>query len=230
MINRQFEPRFNYSFENAAFTGGTGYTAGVIIVTGGSIPKKLGIPGEETLTGKGVFECALCDGGRFTDQVVAVFGGGDAGITEALYMTKIASKVIVIEALPELTATAVLKERALANPKLEVRCGTKGEAILGDNHVEAIQLQNTASGEKETLEVNGVLVHVGLDPNTKYLDGTVPLDSRGQIIVNNKMETEVPYLLAAGDIRSGSPRQIVTAVGDGAIAAISAQRLLQETL
>ncbi len=207
---------------------GMGYTTGVIIIAGGSRNKKLGIPGEEKLVGKGVFECALCDGGRFTDQVVAVFGGGDAGVTEALYMTKIASKVILIEALPELTATAVLQERALANPKLEVRCGIKGEAILGDDNVEAIEFIDTASGEKETLKVDGVLVHIGLDPNTEYLDGTVPLDSQGQIIVNDKMETDVPYLLAAGDIRSGSPRQIVTAVGDGAIAAISAQRLLQE--
>lgn len=211
-----------------ACANGMGYTTGVIIIAGGSRPKKLGIPGEETLAGKGVFECALCDGGEFTDQVVAVFGGGDAGVTEALYMTKIASKVILVEVLPELTATAVLQERALANPKLEIRCGIKGEAIIGDSHVEAIELLDMVSGQKQTLKVDGVLVHVGLDPNTGYLDGVVPLDNQGQIIVNERMETKVPYLLAAGDIRSGSPRQIVTAVGDGVIASITAQRFLQE--
>ena len=146
--------------------------------------------------------------------MVAVFGGGDAGITEALYMTKIASRVILLEVLPELTATAVLQERATTNPKLEIRCGVKGEAIIGDNHVEALEFLDTANSQKETLKVDGVLVHIGLDPCTEYLDGIVPLDSQGQIIVNDRMETEVPFLLAAGDIRSGSPGQIVTAVVD----------------
>lgn len=211
-----------------ACDSGAGYTTGIVIIAGGSRPKKLGIPGEDKLAGKGVFSCALCDGGEFTDQVVAVFGGGDAGVTEALYMTKLAAKVILIEVLPELTATAILQERAKANPKLEIRCGIKGEAIIGDNHVEAIEVVDSASGRRDTFKVDGVLVHIGLDPNTNYLDGIVPLDSQGQIIVNDKMETEVPYILAAGDIRSGSPRQIVTAVADGATAAITAQRLLQE--
>ncbi len=209
---------------------GKGYTTAAIIIAGGCKQKKLGVPGEESLQGKGVFNCALCDGGQFAERVVAVCGGGDAGITEALYLTKLASKVILIEALPKLTATRILQDRAKENPKLEVRCGTKVEAIVGDSRVEAIEFVEEGNGKKGTLKVDGVLVHVGLDPNTGYLDGVVPLDSQGQIIVNDKMETEVPYLLAAGDIRSGSPRQIVTAVGDGATAAISAQRLLQKLL
>jgi thioredoxin reductase (NADPH) len=156
-----------------------------------------------------------------------VCGGGDAGVTEALYMAKIASKVILIEAMPALTATAVLRDRLNANEKIEVRCGMTVKAITGQDKVEAIELQDGA-GKEETLKVDGVLVHIGLDPNTDYLDGIIPLDEHGQIIVNERMETEVPYILAAGDIRSGSPRQVVTAVGDGAIAAITAQRLLQE--
>lgn len=205
---------------------GKGYTAAVVIVAGGSHPKKLGVPGEEELRGKGIFNCALCDGGKFTDRVVAVCGGGDAGITEALYMTKLASKVILIEAMPALTASAILQERALANPKLEIRCGTKVENIVGESQVEAIEY---LEGEKKgTLKVDGILVHIGLEPNTSYLKGIVPLDSQDRIIVNDRMETEVPNILAAGDIRSGSPNQIITAGGDGATAAISAQRLLQE--
>jgi thioredoxin reductase (NADPH) len=207
--------------------GGQGYTTNVVILAGGSKNKKLGVPGEEELTGKGVFECAFCDGGHYADKVVAVCGGGDAGVTEALYMTKIASKVIIIEAMPELTATPVLCDRVNADPKIEVRCGMTVAAITGKDKVEAVELAND-SGSKETLQVDGVLVHIGLDPNTDYLDGIIPLDDHGQIIVNGKMETEVPYILAAGDIRSGSPRQVVTAVGDGAVAAITAQRLLQE--
>jgi thioredoxin reductase (NADPH) len=204
---------------------GQGFTTNMVIFTGGSKNKKLGVPGEEELLGKGVFECALCDGGHFTDKVVAVCGGGDSGLTEALYMAKIASKVIVIEAMPSLTATAILQERIKANPKIELRCGVRVEAITGGDKVEAIEL--LAGKKKESLKIDGVLVHIGLEPNTGYLEGVVPLDEHGQIIVNQKMETEVPYVLAAGDIRSGSPRQVVTAVGDGAIAAVTAQRLMQ---
>jgi len=207
---------------------GKGYTTAVIIIAGGSRNKKLGVPGEGSLQGKGVFNCAFCDGGHYADRAVAVCGGGDAGVTEALYMAKIASKVILIEAEPKLTATAVLQERVSANPKLEVLCGMRVVAITGDDKVEAIELEDKAGKRKEKIKVDGVLVHIGLEPNTGYLDGIVPLDSQGQIIVNEKMETEVPYIFAAGDVRSGSPRQVVTAVGDGAMAAISAQKLLQE--
>jgi thioredoxin reductase (NADPH) len=207
---------------------GKGYTSAVLIIAGGCRPKKLGVPGEELLQGKGVFQCALCDGSQFIDRVVTVCGGGDAGVTEALYLTKLASKVILIEALPELTATPILQERASDNPKLEIHCGVKVDRIVGDSKVEEVEFVETEGDKRGTLKTDGILVHIGLEPNTGYLDGIVPLDSQGQIIVNNRMETEKPYVLAAGDIRSGSPRQIVTAVGDGATAAITAQRLLQE--
>ena len=207
---------------------GTNYTTSAIIIAGGSVPRKLGVPGEEKLRGRGVISCAFCDGGEFFDRVMAVCGGGDAGVTEALYMAKIASKVILIEALPELTATAILQDRVKENPKLEVHCGAKVEAIVGDDYVEAVELVEEGNGEKETLKVDGVLVHIGLDPNTDYLEGVVPLDSQGQIVINEWMETEVPGIFAAGDIRSNSPRQVVTAVGDGAAAAMAAQRFLQK--
>jgi thioredoxin reductase (NADPH) len=206
---------------------GQGFTTNVIIIAGGSKNKKLGVPGEAELAGKGVFECAFCDGSHYAGKVVAVCGGGDAGVTEALYMSKIASKVVVIEAMPELTATAVLVDRLAASPNVEVRTGTRVEAITGKDSVEAVTL--LSGGKPQTLKVEGVLVHIGLEPETGYLEGLVPLDDHGQVIVNGKMETEVPYVLAAGDIRSDSPRQVVAAVGDGAIAAITAERLLQES-
>jgi thioredoxin reductase (NADPH) len=206
---------------------GQGYTTNIVIIAGGSRHKKLGVPGEESLQGKGVFNCAFCDGSHFADRVVAVCGGGDAGVTEALYMVKIASEVILIEAESKLTATAILQERASTHPNLKILCGTKVEAIVGDGKVEAIELVDETGNQREKIRVDGVLVHIGQDPNTDYLEGIVPLDSQGQIIVNDKMETEVPYIFAAGDVRSGSPRQVVTAVGDGAIAAISVERLLQ---
>jgi thioredoxin reductase (NADPH) len=206
---------------------GQGFTTGVVIIAGGSKNRKLGVPGEAELSGKGVFECAFCDGGHYAGKVVAVCGGGDAGVTEALYMAKIASKVIVVEAMPGLTATAVLVDRLTALPNVEVRTGTLVTAVTGKDSVEAVELSTGA--EKEMLKVDGVLVHIGLEPVTDYLEGVVPLDEQGQIIVNEKMESELPCILAAGDIRSGSPRQVVSAVGDGAIAAITAQRLLQES-
>jgi thioredoxin reductase (NADPH) len=174
----------------------------------------------------GVIYCGFCDGGQFYDRTIAVCGGGDAGITEALYMTNLVAKVIVIEALPKLTATAVFRDRARENTKIEIRTGVKVTAITGDEQVTGIEIEGEG-GKKETITTDGVLVHIGLDPNTGYLKGTVPLDGQGQVKVNLQMETEVPGIFAAGDIRSGSPRQVSAAVGDGAVAAISVQRFLQ---
>jgi thioredoxin reductase (NADPH) len=212
----------------ATCNSGKSYTTVAIIIAGGSRPKTLGVPGEEKLRGKGVFSCALCDGGEFADRVVAVCGGGDSGITEALYMTKLASKVFVVEIMPTLGASAIMQERAKENPKMEIRYSTRVEAISGTDRVEALELVETETNKKETLKVDGVLVHIGIDPNTDYLDGIIPLDEQGQVIVNQMMETEIPYIFAAGDIRSGSPRQVAAAVGDGVIAAVQAQRRIQE--
>ncbi len=206
---------------------GTAYTCAVVIIAAGARHRRLGVPGEEALYGKGIFSCALCDGGRFADRVVAVCGGGDAGITEALYMTRIASRVILIEMETDLTGCVILKERAHANPKLEIRCGVKVEAILGHDRVEGIAYAEAANGQRRTLKVDGILIYVGLEPNTGPFRDVVAVDDQAQILVDGRMESATPYILAAGDIRSQSPRQIVTAVGDGTTAAISAQKLLE---
>ena len=207
---------------------GTTYTSSSIIFAGGSVPKKLGVPGEEEYRDRGVIGCAFCDGGQFTGLTVAVCGGGDSGVTEALYMSRIASKVIVIEAMPELNATAVLRDRLAAAGNIEVRTGWRVNAITGTENVEGIEIIDPDSRKILPLKVDGVLVHIGLDPNTEYLDGVIELDDEGCIIVNASMETETEGVLAAGDIRSGSPRQVVSAVGDGAIAGITAQRFLND--
>jgi thioredoxin reductase (NADPH) len=144
-------------------------------------------------------------------------------------MSKIASKVILIEAESKLTATPVLQDRVFADPKIEVLCGTAVESVIGNDKVEAVEIRDLVSKKKGKTHVDGVLVHIGLEPNTGYLEGVVPLDHQGRIIVNERMETEIPNILAAGDVRSGSPRQVVTAVGDGAMAAITAQGILQES-
>ena len=208
---------------------GQGYTTNVVIIAGGSRHKKLGVPGEAEFEGKGVFSCAFCDGSQYADRVVAVCGGGDSGVTEALYMSKIGSKVILLESLPALIATAVLRERAEAEPKIEIHTGMQVEAVTGNDKVEAIECLDSIGGKKETIAVDGVLVQIGLDPDTGYLEGVLPLDDQGFIIVNENMQTEVPGVFAAGDIRGGSPRQVITAVGDGAAAAIAAQKFLQES-
>jgi thioredoxin reductase (NADPH) len=219
------------AFSNCKFVScsdGKGYTTSVVILAGGSKPKKLGIPGEDRFLNRGIIHCALCDGGQFTDRVVAVCGGGDAGITEALYMTKLASRVILLEAEPQLTATPVLQDRARQNEKLDIKCGVKVQEIKGGDQLEEISIQEISTGKTEELKTDGLLVYIGIEPNTDFLDGVVPLDEQNQVIVqDHRLETEIPMIFAAGDIRSGSPRQVVTAVGDGATAAITAQHLLQ---
>lgn len=209
-------------------SNGDTYTASTLIFAGGSVPKKLGVPGEEEFRDRGVIGCAFCDGEKFAGKTVAVCGGGDSGITEALYLAKIAEKVIVIEAMPKLNATAILRERAAQNSKLEIHTGMKVQAITGGNMVEGIDVFSEETGQKETIKVDGILVHVGLDPNTDYLRGVILLDEGGQIPVNQWMESEVPGVFAAGDIRSNSPRQVSAAVGDGAAAGMAAQRYLQK--
>jgi thioredoxin reductase (NADPH) len=208
--------------------GGKSYTTSVIIAGGGAHPKKLGVPGEENYQGKGIIHCAFCDAGQFKDRVVAVCGGGDSGLTDAVYMAKFASKVYLVEAMPRLSASAILQERVAANAKIEILCGEKIESISGNGQVEALELTKTDLNRRHTLKIEGLLVHVGIEPNTGYLKDVVPLDAKGQILVNDDMATEVPCIFAAGDIRSGSPGQVATAVGDGATAAMRAERLLQE--
>jgi thioredoxin reductase (NADPH) len=207
---------------------GVAISTHVIIFAGGSVPKKLGVPGEEELRDMGVFGCAFCDGGQFYEQQVAVCGGGDSGVTEALYLSKIASKVIVIEAMPKLNATAILLDRLNQVKNIEIITGVKVQKILGHDHVEGIEIVNDTTNQLETIRVDGVLVHVGLDPNTNYLEGIVPLDTGKQILVNEWMESKIPGIFACGDIRSNSPRQVSAAVGDGAAAGMAAQRYLQK--
>jgi thioredoxin reductase (NADPH) len=195
-----------------------------LIIASGSNHKNLGVPGEQEFADKGVFYCATCDGPRFANKVVAVCGGGDSGLTEALFLTKIVSKVIVLEALPQCTASKILLGRAVSNPKIEIRCGIKVLAILGDDQVKSIDLQVVATGEKQNLPVDGVFVLIGVKPAVDFLQGIVPLTADNYIMVNEKLSTSIPGIFAAGDVRQYSPAQISTAVGDGATAGISAVR------
>ena len=202
------------------------YRAKALIIAGGSEHGKLGVPGEEELRGRGVSYCATCDGAFFKDQVIAVVGGGNVAINDALFLTRFASKVIVIHRRDQLRATKILGEGALARPKIEFLWDTVVESIGGDGQVRELGLRNVKTGTESKLEVSGIFVAVGLRPNTGYLEGVVALSQEGFILVNDQMETGVPGIFAAGDIRAGSARQVSSAVGDGATAAISAERYL----
>jgi len=198
------------------------FSTKAVIIASGSFSRKLGIPGEEEFTNKGIFYCATCDAPRFAGQVVAVAGGGDSGLTEALFMTGFVNKIIIIELMPHLMATKLLQERVLANPKIEIRCGVKIDAAVGNGRLELLELSDVKTGQKSSLKVNGLLVRVGLIANTAYLKDTLPLNSIGQIMVNDQMETHVSGIFGAGDVRQNSPMQIVAAVADGATAALYA--------
>jgi thioredoxin reductase (NADPH) len=202
------------------------FKAKAVIIAGGSEHSKLGVPGEEEFTGKGVSYCAMCDGAFFRDQVVAVVGGGNVALNDALFLTRFASKVIVIHRRDQLRATKILQDRAFANPKIEFLWDTVVESIAGDRLVKEIRLRNVKTGKGSILEISGVFAAVGLRPNTEYLKGLLTLDEGGFLSVNGQMETGVPGIFAAGDIRAGSIRQVVSAAGDGATAAVSAERFL----
>jgi thioredoxin reductase (NADPH) len=204
------------------------FSAKAVIIASGSERRKLGIAGEEELTGKGVSYCATCDGPFFKEGTVAVVGGGNAAITEALHLAKFASRVKVIHRRNELRATRILQEKAQAEPKIEFIWDTTVEGIEGKDRVKRLKLSNVKSGEKSTLDVAGVFVAVGLKPNTDYLKGVLPLDDAGYIITNEKMETKIAGIFAAGDVRQNSARQAITAAGDGATAAVYAEKFLSK--
>jgi len=202
------------------------FTAGAIIIAGGCQRQKLGVPGEAEFTGRGVSFCATCDGAFFRDREIAVVGGGDAAITEALHLTKFASKVTVIHRRDQLRATPIVQEKAFAEPKIEFRWDSVVEAIEGDDFVRSLKLRNVKTNEISTLTVDGVFMSIGFKPNTDYLKDVIPLDKSGAVITDGSLETQVSGVFAAGDIRQHSPRQVIVAAGDGAHAAISATKHL----
>jgi thioredoxin reductase (NADPH) len=204
------------------------FNAKAIIIATGSERGKLGIPGEGELTGKGVSYCATCDAPFFKEKPVAVVGGGNAAISEALHLAKFASRVIVIHRRNQLRATPIMEEKARAEARIEFIWDTVVEKIEGEAVVKRLSLRQVKTDKKSSLDVAGVFIAVGLKPSTDYLKGVLPLDRAGYIITNDRMETKVPGIFAAGDIRQHSPRQAITAAGDGATAAIFAERFLSQ--
>lgn len=214
-------------FELTAASGEV-HRAAAVIVTAGAHHKKLNVPGEEDFTGRGVSYCATCDGAFFRDMDVAVVGGGDAAIDEGLFLTRFAKSVKVIHRRDELRAGHILQERAFANPKMEFIWNTVVESVEGTEGVESLQVRNTSTDQAAQMAVTGLFVFIGHRPNSGVLHGLVPLDAGGHAIVDLQMKTDVPGLFVAGDVRSLAVRQLVSACGDGATAAIGADRYLAE--
>jgi thioredoxin reductase (NADPH) len=198
----------------------------VVIIAGGDKWQKLGTPGEEEFTGKGVSYCAVCDAAFFRELPVSVIGGGDSAITEALYLAKFASKVTLIHRRDQLRATRILQEKAFAEPKIEFLWNNIVKEIEGKDTVKRLKLHQVKTGEESTLDISGVFISVGRSPNTDYLKDILPLGDTGHIITNSRMETQIAGIYAAGDIRHDSTHQVITAAGDGATAAIYAEVFL----
>ena len=192
-----------------------------IILASGAKWRKLGIEGEGLLTGKGVSYCATCDGPFYKDQEVAVIGGGDTAVEEAIFLTRFASRIHLVHRRDMLRAIKLLQERAMAEKKIEFVWDTIPAKILGQNGVEGIELKNVKTGEITRKEVQGIFIFIGQTPNTDLIKDMAKLDENGFIITDDNMETSVPGLFAAGDVRSKHFRQIATAVGEGAAASFS---------
>jgi len=198
-----------------------------VIIATGAAPKRLGVPGEEKFLGRGVSFCGTCDGPFYKEQVVAAVGGGDTAVKESVFLTKFAKKVYQIHRRDQLRAESILQERAFANDKIEFVWDSVVSRISGSTGVEKITVKNVKTNETRELEVDGCFIWVGIDPNTEFLRDKVKLDSSGFVIVDTHMETSVPGVYAAGDVRNTPLRQVVTAVGDAAIAAFSAQHYIE---
>ena len=210
------------------------YRAKSVIIAAGAHPVPIGCKGERELSGKGVSYCATCDAAFFEDFDVYVVGGGDSAVEEALYLTKFARRVTIIHRRDELRAAKSIQEKAFANDKVEFLWNSVVEEIKGDGLVESMVIKNTKTGELTEIEANeedgtfGIFVFIGFRPNSELFAGKVKMDERGYILTNDDMETDLPGVYAAGDIRQKSLRQVVTAAADGAIAAVQAGKYIEE--
>ena len=230
-VETKYEPVTALRREGSRYVveSGSGvYRAKAVIVTAGAEHNKLGAPGEAEFTGRGVSYCATCDAAFFPNQPVAVVGGGDAALDEALFTTRYASKVFVIHRRDRLRASKILQQRAIAEPKIEFVWDTVVERVHGDEAVTSLSLRRLPGDEASELAVSALFIFIGQAPNSGLLAGLVPLDAGGHAYVNLRMETELPGLYAAGDVRIDAAKQVVSAAGDGATAAIAADHYITE--
>jgi thioredoxin reductase (NADPH) len=206
-------------------TDGETFQARTVILTGGSTLARLGVPGEAEFEGRGVSYCATCDGEFFRNQPVIVVGGGDSALDEALYLAEIAASVTIVHRRDAFRAARIAQERILRQPRCRVLWNASLGAILGGDGVEAVEIASADGASR--LACAGVFIYVGLNPNTAWLAGVIELDGGGHVIADGRLQTTVPGVFAAGDLRRFSARQVASSVGDGVTAAIWAERHLR---
>ncbi len=210
-------------------SGNKEYKARAIIITTGAEYRKLGIPGEKELTGRGVSYCAVCDGAFFKQKNIVVIGGGDSAVEEGAYLTRFADKVTIIHRRDELRAQKILQDRAFANEKIDfIWNSTVKQVNEKDGKIGSVTLVSTVDGTETVMDTEGMFVYIGMDPLTAPFKSLGILDEHGYIVTNEDMETKVPGIYAAGDVRQKMLRQVVTATGDGSIAAQACQKYIEE--
>ena len=203
------------------------YKADTLILTTGANPTHLNVPGEVELTGRGVSYCATCDGWFFKDKIVAIVGGGDSALEEALFITRYASSVTVIHRRDEFRASPVLQKRAKEHPKMNFILDTVVTEVVGTDKIDTLKLKNVKTGAESTFDTDGLFIFIGHVPNTQMFKGQLDMSDLGYVIVNDKMETSVEGVYAAGEIADPHFRQVITSAGMGAAAAIQATRFLE---
>jgi thioredoxin reductase (NADPH) len=203
------------------------YGARAVIIATGAAYRQLGVPNEARLTGKGVSYCATCDGPFFRDAVVAVVGGGDNALTEAVLLTKFCRKLYLIHRRDQFRAIRILQERVLTNPKIEVLWNSVVEAAEGESHLERAVVRNVKENRVFPLPLDGLFISIGMDPHTGFVKGVVELNEWGEIRVDPRMATSQPGIYAAGDVADACPKQVATAAGAGVSAALSVNEYLE---
>jgi thioredoxin reductase (NADPH) len=209
-------------------TGEGEFSARAVILATGSSLKELGVPGETRLRGKGVSHCATCDGPLLRNRVAAVIGGGDSAMQEALTLAQFAQRVALLNRNSTLTGQATYRDRVCGNAKIEVRHNITVEEVLGNTTATGVRIRDGVSNAATDLECSGIFVYIGLAPNSGALRGLTTLDASGHVPVDQEMRTVIPGLCAVGTVRSGSPGRAVSSAGDGASAAIAADRYLAD--
>ncbi|MFH1800002.1 MAG: thioredoxin-disulfide reductase [Candidatus Omnitrophota bacterium] len=204
----------------------TSYAARAVILAMGASFRMIGVPNEKELTGKGVSYCATCDGAFFKGKKVVAIGGGDSALQEGIFLTRFAERVIIVHRRDKLRASPILQERAKTNSKISFIWDTVVDKIEGDRKVEAVLLKNVKTDERQKISVDGVFVFIGHDPNSGFLKDFVTLDEKGYIVTDDSLATSVPGVFAAGEVRKGAVRQLVSACGEGCAAALAAQDFL----
>lgn len=206
---------------------GTEYNAKMVIIAVGSTPRKLGVPGEEKLWGKGVSSCATCDGAFYKDKIVAVIGGGDSAAEEATFLTRFAKKVYIIHRRDELRASKAMQERVFSNEKIEVIWDTEVQAVLGDLKVSGLKIKNNKDNTEKNLDIDGMFLAIGHLPNSEFLGDAVERDEKGFIVAKEHTYTNIEGVFVCGDVNDHRYQQAVTAAGMGCMAALDAEKWYQ---